>query len=73
MPWPELPEGAFVLIDNEPFLVLADAVVPWTREGYGRRASRPRSGEALAITPPSIMGVLRAGYLPQIDATALRE
>jgi hypothetical protein len=73
VPWPELPVGAFALIDNEPALVLADVVVPWTREGYGRRAPRPRSGDAVAITPPSIMGVLRAGYSPQIDATALRE
>jgi hypothetical protein len=70
MSWPDLPAGTFVLVDNEPFLVLADAVVPWTRTGYGQRAPRPRSGDVLAITPPSIVGVLRAGYGPQIDPAA---
>ena len=70
MSWPDLPAGTFVLVDNEPFLVLADAVVPWTRTGYGERAPRPRSGDVLTITPPSTIGVLRAGYGPQIDPAA---
>jgi hypothetical protein len=70
LPWTELPDGAFVLVDEAPALVLDDAVVEWTREGYGARRPRPRSGTAQAITPPSSLAALRAGYPVQIDAAA---
>jgi hypothetical protein len=67
-PWRELPDGAFVL-DGTPKLVLGDALVEWTSEGYGRQEARPSRGDAEAITPPSTLEVLRAGYPVQI-ATA---
>jgi hypothetical protein len=70
LPWAELPDGAFVLIDETPALVLGDAVSEWTREGYGARRSRPGRGTAEVITPPSSLAVLRAGYPVQIDAGA---
>jgi hypothetical protein len=70
LPWAELPDGAFVLIDETPALVLGDAVSEWTREGYGARRSRPGRGTAQVITPPSSLAVLRAGYPVQIDAGA---
>ncbi len=38
-PFDELPVGAFVLIDSEPCLVLADSVLAWSSEGY--RPARP--------------------------------
>jgi hypothetical protein len=66
--WRELPDGAFVL-DGTPKLVLGDALVEWTASGYGGRSSRPARGDAEAITPPSTLEVLRAGYPVQI-ATA---
>lgn len=72
VPWTELPEGAFVLDEGTPSLVLEGRLVPWTREGYrpekGRR--RPRRGTATAITPRAGLAVLRAGYPVQIDAGA---
>lgn len=71
MPWPELPQGAFVLLDEAPALVLDDAVVPWTATGYAPARRRPRRGSATAITPPSTIGALRAGYRPNIDPGAL--
>lgn len=67
-PWHELPDGAFVL-DGTPKLVLGDALVEWTASGYGARGRRPVRGDAEAITPPSTLEVLRAGYPVQI-ATA---
>jgi len=69
-PWRELPDGAFVLLDGEPVLVLGDRVVPWTTAGYGRSAARPARGDADVITPPSTLAVLRAGYPVQIGAAA---
>jgi len=56
-----LPDGAFVLHDGDPWLVLGDALLHWTPAGYDRRTARPR-GRARAITPPSLVEVLRAGW-----------
>jgi hypothetical protein len=70
--WAGLPDGTFVLEDSGPALVLGDAIVPWTHQGYGQRRSRPQTGTATVITPPSTVGVLRAGYPVQIDGAARR-
>ncbi|QDZ14043.1 hypothetical protein [Humibacter ginsenosidimutans] len=68
--WREVPDGAFVLSETAPALVLGDALVPWTATGYGEASVRPHSGRALMITPPSTAAVLREGYPVQIDAAA---
>ena len=70
LPWAGLPDGTFVLEDGQPALVLGDALVPWTTDGYGGRRPRPTAGTATVITPPSTVAVLRAGYPVQIDDTA---
>jgi hypothetical protein len=66
-PWPSLPDGTFVLHSDEPYLVLGDALVQWTREGYRSRTGRPSQGDAVVITPPSTVAVLADGYPVQID------
>jgi hypothetical protein len=72
MPWRGLPDGAFVLqAESAPQLVVGGNLVEWTSEGYGVRRRRPIRGEALVITPPSSVAVLRAGYPVVIDYTAL--
>ena len=75
VPWADLPDGTFVLFDQAegqvPAVVVGNTVVPWTVEGYGAPAPRPRAGTATVITPPSSVAVLRAGYPVQIDETAL--
>ena len=71
VPWRFVPSGAFVRWDGEPCLVLDDAVLHWSTQGYGRRRSRPRSGDVELITPPATVAALRAGYRPQIDPAAL--
>jgi hypothetical protein len=68
--WPSLPDGTFVLDDGGPALVLGDAIVPWTQDGYGAHRNRPKTGTATVITPPSTVAVLRAGYPVQVDETA---
>jgi hypothetical protein len=70
MPWSDLPDGTFVLTaDGDPQLVNGTDLVLWSRDGYGARHRRPRSGTAAVITPPSSVAVLRAGYPLQIDET----
>ena len=57
----DLPDGAFVLEDGEPWLVLDDGVRRWTPSGYTERRIRP-DGDAVLITPPSLVEVLRSGW-----------
>jgi hypothetical protein len=57
----DLPDGAFVLHDEDPWLVLGGGLLHWTPGGYDRRVRRP-AGRGRAITPPSLVAVLRAGW-----------
>jgi hypothetical protein len=70
MPWSDLPDGTFVLLDGAPAVLVGDHLADWTHEGYGRRRARPRVGEAIVLTPPSSVAALRAGYHVQIDNSA---
>jgi hypothetical protein len=57
----ELPDGAFVLLDGAPHLVLGDALLRWTFGGYADRRRRPRGG-ALVVTPPTSLQILASGW-----------
>ena len=73
LPFGELPDGAFVLRDGGPFLVLGSELLRWTPGGYTARVARPRSGAATAITPPTSLAVLRGGWdgaVPFLHPTA---
>ncbi len=60
-----LPDGAFVLCDATPFLVVGGSLLRWTPAGYDAHAPRPR-GRATVLTPPSLTAVLEAGWLPVV-------
>ncbi|CAN5289633.1 hypothetical protein BH09ACT13_BH09ACT13_04330 [soil metagenome] len=62
----ELPDGAFVLYGDEPFLVLSAQLLRWTAAGYVAARPRPKRMLALLITPPSLVSVLRAGWEPLV-------
>jgi hypothetical protein len=57
----ELPDGAFVLHDGAPHLVLGERLLAWAPGGYTGARPRP-GGPARLITPPSLVTVLRAGW-----------
>ena len=61
----DLPDGAFVLHDGEPWLVLGDEVRRWSAAGYDMSEPRP-DGAAVLLTPPSLVAVLRAGWDPVV-------
>jgi hypothetical protein len=61
----ELPDGAFVLDEGRPWLVLGREVLAWTPAGYGERRPRLR-GTTTAITPPTLLAVLRSGWEPLV-------
>jgi hypothetical protein len=57
----KLPDGAFVLIDGSPYLVLGKALLRWTPAGYAERRRRLR-GRVDVVTPPTTLSVLAAGW-----------
>lgn len=65
-PLDELPDGAFVLRDGAPWLVLGLQLVRWAPDGYAERIPRPPREQALLITPPSLVAILRAGWEPVV-------
>jgi hypothetical protein len=69
----DLPDGAFVLEDDGPRLVLGSHLLSWTPGGYVARTPRPAGQPALVITPPSLVDVLRTGWqsvVPLLHPTA---
>jgi hypothetical protein len=64
-PFRDLADGAFVLEEGEPWLVNGDRLLPWTPDGYVSPRPRP-DGEAVVITPPTLVAVLRRGWDPLV-------
>jgi hypothetical protein len=65
-PLDELPDGAFVLDEGTPYLVLGARLLRWTPSGYVAATPRPARQQALLITPPSLVEVLRADWQPVV-------
>ena len=65
-PLDELPDGAFVLREHAPWLVLDANLLRWTPAGYTERRPRPTQEQAQLITPPSLVSVLRTGWQPLV-------
>lgn len=69
-PLNSLPDGCFVQIDGFPYLVAGNALLLWTPEGYTRRVERPKDSIVRVLTPESMVGCFRQGYLPEIHESA---
>jgi hypothetical protein len=67
-----LPDGAFVALGDEAFVVRGNALLRWTQDGYHARKRRPRGIAADVLTPPAILAVLSAGYQPHWHPSASR-
>jgi hypothetical protein len=61
---PDLPDGAFVLRQGNPWLVRGELLLRWTPGGYTDQA--PRAGRARLITPPTLVDVLRSDWRPLV-------
>jgi hypothetical protein len=57
----DLPDGAVVAIDGEPWLVAGAELFRWTPGGYSERRARG-SGRADLVTPPTSVRVLASGW-----------
>jgi hypothetical protein len=63
-PLDELPDGAFVLRDDTPWLVRGDRLLRWTPAGYTDAVASPAATRAVVITPPTLVAVLDRGWRP---------
>ncbi len=61
-----LPDGAFVVRDADPFVVVGAWLLRWTPGGYAERVARPPRGAVRVVTPPSTVEVLRRGWEPLV-------
>jgi hypothetical protein len=62
----QLPNGAFVLQEGAPYLVMDARLLGWTPSGYVDPVRRPRNARTILITPPSSVDVLRADWRPVV-------
>ena len=62
----DLPDGAFVLHHDGPYLVRGEELLRWSPAGYEARIARPAQTKAAVITPPSLLAVLRTGWQPLV-------
>ena len=61
-PVDSLPDGAFIAIEGRAYVLRGDALFRWSFEGYGPPLPRPLSGDVDALTPPTMLRALAAGY-----------
>lgn len=67
----KLPDGAVVVLGDAPHLVKGGRLWRWTFEGY-RPGPRTESHACCAlVTPPSILGILAAGYQPMLHPSVV--
>ena len=59
-----LPDGAMIVIGRDAFAVRGKRLLRWTSSGYSGTQPRPQGIEVDTLTPPSVIAVLRAGYVP---------
>jgi hypothetical protein len=66
----DLPNGTMVAEAGQAWLVLDGGLLPWSPSGYGSRRAEDGQKSVMALTPPSIIGIIRAGYQPGMHSTA---
>jgi hypothetical protein len=69
----ELPDGVFVLLEEygqQAYLVWGDRLLAWSPAGYRDRRPLPKGEGVWLLTPPSTVAAIRAGYVPEVHASA---
>jgi hypothetical protein len=65
----DLPDGATILHHGAPHALRGGLLLRWSFADYAPAGDAPR-GDVLALTPPTILAALRAGYAPRWNFTA---
>ncbi|WDF79616.1 hypothetical protein PQ469_06305 [Mucilaginibacter sp. KACC 22773] len=61
-----LPNGTFIQVDGESYLVSNSQLYHWTPAGYEKPGLSIKAGQVTVLTPRSTVNAFSAGYLPQI-------
>jgi hypothetical protein len=67
----DLPDGAFIALEEGAFAVRGGYLLRWTPDCYAGRRRRPARVLVDVLTPPAILGVLSAGYRPHWHRSAV--
>jgi hypothetical protein len=69
----ELPDGVFVVNEEwgeQAYLVWRDRLLAWSAGGYRTWRRRPKNALVRVLTPRSTVKAIRAGYVPEVHASA---
>jgi hypothetical protein len=61
-----LPNGCFIQIDEQAYLVWEHALLLWTPAEYSKRIRKPENLIVAVLTPQPIVRCFRQGYKPEI-------
>jgi len=61
-----LPDGVFIELNSQPYLLADQQIYPWTPFGYGAPHALPADEQVTVLTPLSVVNAFREGYKPQI-------
>lgn len=68
----ELPDGAFISIDGIALLKWNNKLFEWSASGYTERFETfPEELVVDVLTPRSVIGVIKSGYIPQVHHSAM--
>ena len=70
MPLTGVPDGAIIVVDGVPRLVLGDTTYRFTFDGWTDPRPRPVPGAAHVLTPPTSVAALVHGYVPVLHPSA---
>jgi hypothetical protein len=66
----DLPDGAYITVDDRAWLVWGDALLAWSALGYREGRQRSALGAVEVLTPRSTVAVLAAGYHVAVHPSA---
>lgn len=66
----DLPDGTFIRLRNQPFLVADGLLYHWTPSGYEEQTQPDNAEEVTVLTPRSTVNAFRAGSRPQMALPA---
>jgi hypothetical protein len=61
----DVPDGTFILMNDNPYLLNNDRLHRWTPFGYEDKIALPNTSTFTVLTPNSIVNAIQAGYVPQ--------
>ncbi len=71
-PLTTLPDGSFVRMEGntQPYLWLHQNLYEWSFSGYNKVLEFEKNQTVIVLTPISYIEVFKAGYVPQVHASA---